>query len=367
MAEPSPRLASLDQFRGYTVLVMVFVNFAGGYEHIPKTFGHHHVYCSFADTVMPGFLFCVGMAMRITFLKRAAEGGKRAAYLKAIKRSLGLIFVGCVVYHFTGGFRSWSDVGKDDTETFLLNTIKRGPFEALTHIGVTSLFVLPVIGQAWFVRLGYAVAAGYLHYWASAAGYYEWNLSNPMGIDGGPLGFLSWSIPLLTGSIAADVLNEVGESRILLRLFGCGVLLTIPTAVVSNHHMALMYADLKVTIPLMHPDDVEFLRRTANYWTMSQRAGSITYTTFGAGFSLALFALFRLVVDLFGFRWAYLDLLGRHALVAYVAHDLCMGMVKPFVPKDSPTWYVLLGFGVVLGCLTLILRYFDRNKFQVRL
>ncbi len=170
MNESPLRLASLDQFRGYTVLAMVFVNFAGGYEHIPKTFGHHHVYCSFADTVMPGFLFCVGMAMRLTFLRRVAAEGKRAAYLKAIKRNLGLIFLGCVVYHFTGGFKTWADVGKEDFGTFLLNTIKREPFETLTHIGLTSLFVLPVIGQNWIIRLIYAAGAGYLHMHLSNAG-----------------------------------------------------------------------------------------------------------------------------------------------------------------------------------------------------
>jgi hypothetical protein len=359
MAEPSPRLVSLDQFRGYTVLAMVFVNFAGGYEHIPKTFGHHHVYCSFADTVMPGFLFCVGMAMRLTFLRRAATDGTRAAYVKAVKRSLGLIFVGCVVYHFTGGFKKWAEVGEGYFGTFLLNTIKRGPFEALTHIGVTAMFVLPVIGANVVVRFLYLVAAAAGHVWASNEGYYEWNLKQPVGIDGGPLGFLSWSIPLLIGSIATDALSRPrGDWVQITTAIGWMV---VAYSLAGRNNLA------GNSLPLVHPADIESLRLHANYWTMSQRAGSITYTLFGAGFSLALFALFRLVVDGFGFRWAYLDLLGRHALVAYVAHDLCMGMVKPFVPKDSPTWYVLLGFGVVLGCLTLILRYFDRNKFQVRL
>ncbi len=188
-----------------------------------------------------------------------------------------------------------------------------------------------------------------------------------MGIDGGPLGFLSWSIPLICGTITANVVNEGVDPRNVLRMLGCGALLIIPTVVVSNHHMFLMYADMTVTIPFIHPENVEFLRRAANYWTMSQRAGSVTYTLFGSGFSLALFAIFRLVVDGFGFKWSYLDLLGRHALVAYVAHDLVMDTVKPFVPKDAPAWYVLLGFGVVLAALTVILRYFDRNRFAVRL
>ncbi|HEY2785358.1 MAG TPA: heparan-alpha-glucosaminide N-acetyltransferase domain-containing protein [Fimbriiglobus sp.] len=367
MITSSPRLASLDQFRGYTVLAMVFVNFAGGYEHIPKMFGHHHVYCSFADTVMPGFLFCVGTAMRLTFMRRSATDGKRAAYVKAIKRNLGLIFVGCVVYHFTGGFRTWAVVGKEDLGPFLRNTIKRGPFEALTHIGVTSLFVLPVIGRGALVRVAYAVAAGAAHVWASRAGYYEWNLTEPVGIDGGPLGFLTWSIPLIAGTLVTDLLDspEHPWEIYLLLVLGVGVMLS--AFVASNLHLLRLCERTDVTFPFVHPEDLDFANTHKDYWTMSQRAGSVTYTTFGAGFSFTLFALFRLVVDGFGIRWSYLDLLGRHALVAYVAHDVIMDTVKPFVPKDALAWFVLLGFAVVMAALTLILRYFDRNKFMVRL
>ena len=69
-APSPPRLTSLDQFRGYTVLGMVFVNFIGGAEAIHPIFKHHHTYCSYADTIMPQFLFAVGFAMRLTLLRR---------------------------------------------------------------------------------------------------------------------------------------------------------------------------------------------------------------------------------------------------------------------------------------------------------
>lgn len=356
---PAPRLLSLDQFRGYTVLGMVFVNYVGNsYDHIPRVFGHHHVYCSYADTIMPGFLFCVGMAMRMTFVRRAATSGLGAAYGKAVRRNLGLIFLGCVVYHLTGGFKVWAEVQNADLGPFLLATIKRGPFEALTHIGVTSLFVLPVIARGPLVRGGYAVAAGVVHGWASAAGYYQWNMTNPVGIDGGPLGFLTWSIPLLAGSIAADMVREPARDFVTFSLSGVVLMAVAYGLSLLNPNSAA---------PLVHPADVDALKKSADYWTMSQRAGTATYTLFGAGISLVLFAGFRLLSDGTGLRLGLFDLLGRHALVVYVAHDMVMGMVKPFVPKDAPAWYVLLGFSVVLGSVTLIVRYFDKNKFMVRL
>ena len=69
---PPRRIVSLDQFRGYTVVGMLFVNFLGGYVVVPAVFKHHNTYCSYADTIMPQFFFAVGFAFRLTFLRRLA-------------------------------------------------------------------------------------------------------------------------------------------------------------------------------------------------------------------------------------------------------------------------------------------------------
>ena len=37
-------------------------------------------------------------------------------------------------------------------------------------------------------NLLFAVASGGLHVYLSYAGYYSWNMTQPVGIDGGPLG-----------------------------------------------------------------------------------------------------------------------------------------------------------------------------------
>src|SRR5262245_50300374 len=113
------RLNSLDQFRGYTVLGMVFVNFIGGAVAIPATFKHHHTYCSYADTIMPQFLFAVGMAYRLTLLRRLQQGRPREALWRAVKRNLGLILVGVVLYKLGGQYRTWDELTRSDTASFL--------------------------------------------------------------------------------------------------------------------------------------------------------------------------------------------------------------------------------------------------------
>ena len=78
-AAPGNRIASLDQFRGYTVAGMFLVNFIGGFA-VVNVLKHHNTYCSYADTIMPQFLFAVGFAFRLTFGRRAELDGVAAAY-----------------------------------------------------------------------------------------------------------------------------------------------------------------------------------------------------------------------------------------------------------------------------------------------
>src|SRR3954462_10969048 len=73
------RITSLDQFRGYTVVGMLLVNFVGGYKVVPAILKHHNTYCSHADTIMPQCFFAVGFAYRLTFLRRLERLGFWAA------------------------------------------------------------------------------------------------------------------------------------------------------------------------------------------------------------------------------------------------------------------------------------------------
>src|SRR5437879_2317398 len=96
------RIASLDQFRGYTVAGMLLVNFLGGFQAVPAILKHHNTYCSYADTIMPQFFFAIGFAYRLTFLRRLTTLGTWAASAAVFRRNLGLILLGFVLYHLDG-------------------------------------------------------------------------------------------------------------------------------------------------------------------------------------------------------------------------------------------------------------------------
>src|SRR3954466_12311796 len=87
------RLASLDQFRGYTVLGMFLVNFVSGYREVPRWLHFEHTYCSYHDTIMPQFFLAVGFALRLAYVRRRATDGAVATYGKFVRRGLGLILL----------------------------------------------------------------------------------------------------------------------------------------------------------------------------------------------------------------------------------------------------------------------------------
>ena len=82
---PTSRIVSMDQFRGYTVAGMFLVNFVGGLAAFPEVLKHHngHPYFSYADTIMPSFMFAAGFSYRLSALKRYEK--------TAANRKLGMI------------------------------------------------------------------------------------------------------------------------------------------------------------------------------------------------------------------------------------------------------------------------------------
>ena len=380
---PQLRIASLDQFRGYTVLGMFFVNFVGRFEAIPEIFKHHNTYCSYADTIMPQFFFAVGFAYRMTLLRRLGSDGPWSAYLRFVRRCLGLLLLGLVIHHLDVRNNLWTDLRELGVGGFLKQAFQRNFFQTLTHIGVTSLWVMPVIAARPWVRVAFACGSAGLHVVLSHWFYYDWVMNRP-GIDGGPLGFLTWTVPLLVGSLAYDLVAAGNSKRSVNRLIAwscvlmllgyalsCVNLLTPPGHVsigpqppASDSEPSTLNSQPSTFLiepPFVPPS------RPINMWTMSQRAGSVSYLIFGAGFSLAVFALFVIACDMRSLSLGIFTTFGSNALAGYIIHDLVANAIKPFAPKDSPLWFALAAFGMFLGITYLLVRYLERNRIYLRL
>lgn len=403
------RIESLDQFRGYTVAGMFLVNYIGGYVWISKNASilqHHNTFCSYADTIMPQFFFAVGFAFRLSFGRRQREDGTASAYWHVVRRMLGLILVGMVLY--TGSpIRFWQDLSWQ----VVADHLKSYWFQTLVHIAVTSIFVLPVITAGQFVRVLFMFFFAGVHILASHYFYFDFVQSEPTSIDGGPLGFLTWQIPVIMGSLACDwmkdwqprgsIIKMIVWSLFLMILgYGLSCLTTLynvdrhPEGYISANASEIAAAPSSAPRqkpefaaspvrpsfegvnladwpqylaepPFIAPPPVE--QRKLNYWMMSQRAGSASYQFFGAGFSLLVYLVFVYLCDILSFQLGMFRTLGTNALAGYIIHGIVDGAVSSFFPKDSPAAYLWLGFFIYFGITYLFLRHLEKSGIYLKL
>ncbi len=350
------RIASLDQFRGYTVAGMFLVNFIGSFAATPAIFKHHKTYCSYADTIMPHFFFAVGFAFRLAFLKHRERNGAAAAYRAAVWRCLGLMLIGAVVYQLDGRYPSWESLRNAGIDGVLSTAFRRNVFQALVHIGVTSLWVLPVIAASRRTQWIFLAASGALHLALSHWFWQDWLLANRV-IDGGVLGFLTWTIPTLAGSIAYQEYVDRGPGGAIRAYLRQGAALMAFGYAISCLTAGGVVAAPPFVAP-WHPRDL---------WTMSQQSGSVSYLAFSTGLSFAVFALFVQWNDIRGGQWALFRTLGTNALAGYVLHGLVSDLVKPFAPKDAPEWYVAAALAVFFAITWAMIRSLEKNNVYIKL
>ena len=381
---PSARLASLDQFRGYTVLGMFVVNFVGSFAVIEQwlpLLKHHHTYLSYADTIMPQFFFAVGFAYRMTFLRRVQTDGPAAAYGHGVRRIMALLVVALIVHGVGSVPAAWSQFEEIGFWRAIAPGLKRNFFQTLTHIAVTSLWIMPVIAARPATRVLFAAASAVAFHLLSERWYYEWVNASPKGIDGGPLGFLTWTIPMIAGTLAYDAMahrvtpsasthNLRSERATVVKLLAWAAALMLLAYAIScvnrfappNHFSSQAGWQTALIEPPFVPPSWP-----VNVWTMSQRSGSVSYLTFGAGFSMAVYAFFVWACDIGPVSLGVFRTLGTNALVAYIVHDLVAAAIHPLVPRDSPLWVVVLALILFLGICYAMLRYLERHRLFLKL
>ena len=167
-AERKPmRLVALDIVRGFTVCVMIFVDAAGDtWERVDHAPWHG---LTFADIVMPWFIFMVGNAMAFS-LKPATASHTRGAQLeKLLIRTLKLFVLGLVLQG--GGLprHTWSTWGWDLSTIRVCGILQRIAF-AYMVVGVAAIYVplrsatgrprdlLLVYAWQWLVPAAFALA-----------------------------------------------------------------------------------------------------------------------------------------------------------------------------------------------------------------
>ncbi len=410
---------------------MFLVNFLGAFYASPYLFRHHLVFCSYADTIMPQFFFAVGFSMRLSWSRREGSDGLAKTYAHAIQRSLSLALIAILWY---GGAPFLPQGIRFDWDSFktiglwgaIWKQVKVDWFQTLLHIAVASIWVLPVIRASAGRRIAYIILSILLHAILNYIFYFAWHNGPPFrGIDGGPFGFLTWSVPLLVGTLAYDWVREyqqgaITAARVCGRMFlwaavlcwlgwllSCGTrwydvapeeesqskplpILASDPVLPSSSRVTSWWSELTAGnwsrviaeppfVPPPHardPNENDRRKQTVdnssryrpwNYWMMSQQVGSPSYLVFSAGLSLAVFMLFFCATDLGRWQIGIFRTLGVNALIAYFLHSVVEGTIKSFMPRDIPAVGMWIGFAVFFLLCWLILRSLEKKEIFLKL
>ncbi|MFM7058746.1 MAG: acyltransferase family protein [Planctomycetota bacterium] len=385
------RLSSLDQFRGFTMLGMLIVNFLGSYDVCPRLLQHTHDYCSFADLIMPQFLFAAGFSLRLTLVARRDRDG-RVPWGRLMRRIVSLAAIAVIWYSVTDAANLMARLRTQPLPDVLAACGKRQWFQTLMQIAATTLWITPVVLCRPRTRLLFALASASLHVALSSWFLFDWVHAAPRSIDGGPLGFLSWSLPAIAGTWACDLVRNCAadqRSSQLLRLLvtgclacGAGWLLSQPTVLYSVAASSRPQPPLATDAVIPHPRRIaawsgEFAeppfvppppseQRQGNYWMMTQRACSISYTLFSAGVSCLVFSGFRIACDFYRWQSALLRTLGTNSLAAYILHDILGWGISPFLSHDADLPSVSAGLALFIATTAGACRWLEIRGWYLR-
>ncbi|RYG38932.1 DUF5009 domain-containing protein [bacterium] len=288
-AKPA-RLASLDAFRGLTVLLMLLVNNVALGEKTPTQLMHAHwnAGATLTDLVFPWFLLCVGTA--IPFSRRSAEKrgeGSLTILRRIVARSASMFALG----------------------VFLTSALAQKP--------IFSLGVLQLIALAYLVA---APFGGLSALWRGGTGLL---MLAAYGL------FLHFVPEPATGSVdlleTSNVVRHVNQTY--LAPWGlAGLLSTIPTAAlvligsVAGEWLAAKIPPVQRLARMGSGVALWLVGLLWHAWLpMNKALWTPSYILFSAGLGMLVLGAFYLVVDVAKQRWvAYpFQIAGANPLVGY--------------------------------------------------
>lgn len=322
LRQPTKRCESIDQFRGFAILLMVVANYLGHPNRVPNWLKHTpDIGLTVIDLIAPMFIYAMGLTYGLSARRRMRDTGKQRTIEHFLKRFLSLLDLGALI-EAGGPF-----LGFDSSQ------VGWGVLQAL---GVAGLLSLPLVWSPAWLRLGSGLAllGGYQilldRYWMDAVLHSS---------HGGVQGSLGWTAMLILATVLADLFHDPGRRR-------------------SIYPWASALAVL--------------LGSALAFWVpVSKNRISASYVLFAVGISGLLFGAFYLLVDHLRVRVPLLSAWSRNPLLLYFLHYLVLGLFA--LPGaewwyiDAAGWLILLQLLCVIGVLSWVGWYLARKQWFLAL
>ena len=385
-----PRLASIDAYRGFVMLLMMgeVLAFHRVSAALPESgfwqfLAHHqsHVQwigCALHDMIQPSFSFLVGVALPFSLARRAAAGEPQSLRtVHAFTRALSLVLLGVFLRSTGSDHTRWtfedtlSQIGLGYGFLYLLGLRSarvQGVALALLLFGYWLLFALyPLPGPAFdwaaagakpeWMLPGFAAhwslntnpAAAFDRWFLNLFPPVNWFMNNAAGYS--TLSFIPTLGTMILGLLAGSVLRSARAPAEKIRLLFIAGLISLA-------------AGWLVGVTGLCPV-------VKKIWTPS-------WVLFSGGGCLLFLAGFYQIMDVWNRRtWAFaLTVVGMNSIAAYLIAHLWAGFIEHALPRHfGRAWcsfageaYEPLIFGAgVLLTEWLILWWMQRNKIFLRI
>jgi predicted acyltransferase len=308
------RLVSIDQFRGFAILLMVLANYLSRIQSVPAWLKHAPLVkgLTVVDLIAPLFIFAIGLVYRSSFQRRLLRDGRQKTIVHFLRRFLALMGIGFL----TPPGYSWG----------LLQTIAAAGLLTLLVIWLPSKARL-VIGS--MVLVGYQVMLVTL--WGSRA---------PTSIWCEVEGVLGWAAMLILASVLADLRFDRLQNR---RVYLLSVLASLGLGIVLS-----------------------------NWVDVSRHYVTASYVFISIGVSGLMFEGFHTLSDRLRLYLPILTAWGKNPLVLYVLHYWLWVIVflmpeAPWWHIETPVWMIVLQASGFVGVLSLAAWFMDRRRWIVSL
>jgi len=389
----SPRVASVDVYRGFVMLLMMgeVLSFTKVSEALPGnsfwqllSFNQSHVPwigLSLHDMIQPSFTFLVGVVLPFSLAGRIKNGATKAAIIQhSLKRSLVLICIGIFLRSAYSGqtYFTFEDtltqIGMGYTFLVLLGfCTKRVQLAALILLlaGYWLVFALYPLPGKGFNYNAAGVAANWPHNLQGFAAHWNKNTNLAWAFD-------RWFLNLFPTEHIFQF-NEGGYATLsfiptlgtmLLGLMAGNVLHTDKTATKKWQYFLKAGAVLLAIGLVLHIAGINPIVK--RIWTPA-------WTIFSGGICFLFLTLFYFVVDVKGYkRWSFfLMVIGANSIAAYCIADggllsyikksLYIHLGKQYDQLFGAPYASLVSGGLSLFFVWLILNWMYKKRIFIKI